>query len=301
MKPESIHAPGAFARQRRAPGGAPAASLPAARDAYADVLDELIEPGARDVRDRLLEHGASIAFTAAVVRAVQRSGARGAFAIDAAAGSLRQAFPILPSPRRRRGSREKHLFAFVGPTGAGKTTTLAKLGRRLIEHGREVLFASLDSAGTSAILADIDRAEVPIVSVRNAADLAKEMRRHPAADVVLLDTPGLSPRDEPGVDGLAREIDRAGGQGRLDVYLVLPATKSPAAVGLVCETFARMAPAACVLTKLDETNEPLAVLEVLGRANLPLAFLCDGLDTRGHLVRPTSDRLADLALRGRID
>ncbi len=288
------------------PGGAPAGRVPKAQDAYSDVLDDLLEPGARDVRDRLLENGATLGLTAAVVRSVLKSRVRGAFAIDAAARVLGSAFPILPSPKRKKGSNETHLFAFVGPTGAGKTTTLAKLARRLLSNGRRVLLASMDAAGTSALervgglTADVDRVEVPLVAVRGAADLAKELRRHGPVDVVLLDTPGLSPRDEPELEALAREIDRVGGQGPLDVLLVLPATNSRNATELVGRAFARTAPVGCVLTKLDETDTPLVVLEEVARANLPIAFLCDGIDTRGNLSRPTQSRLADLALRGRV-
>ena len=53
------------------------------------------------------------------------------------------------------------------------------------------------------------------------------------------------------------------------------------------------------LTKLDETDEPVTLLETVTRARLPIAFLTDGMDTRRHLDRPTRDRFADLALRGR--
>ena len=269
-----------------------------------ELFDESIEPGARDVRDRLLRHGASLEFASRVVRTVLRSGSQGTWAIDAAAGVIGESIRIQPSPRRPRGARTPHFFVFVGPTGAGKTTTLAKLGRRLAEAGRNVVYASLDAAGTSALErvggteADVDRIELPLVSVRSAADLTKSLRRHPSTEVVLLDTPGLSPRDSERLQVLAREIDRVGTLGATDVYLVLPATKSRSAVRLACEAFERLEPTACVLTKLDETDEPTTLLEAVSRAKLPVAFLSDGLDTRGHLVRPTPDRFADLALRG---
>jgi len=281
--------------------------VPSKRDAHLEVLDRDLEPGARDVRDRLLAHGASPEFTAVVVRSVLRSGASGAYAIDTAAKAIGAAFRILPSPRRRKKAKSgsaPHVLVFVGPTGAGKTTTLAKLGRRLMEAGRSVLFASMDAAGTSALArgleSDVDRAELPLVGVRGASDLAKELKRRSGTDVVLLDTPGLSPRDEAGLDDLVREIDRVGSAGPLDVYLVLPATRSRRAIDLVVAGFQRTAPAGCVLTKLDETDEPFTVLEEVGRRNLPLAFLAQGMDTRTGIERPTPGRLADLALRGRL-
>ena len=283
------------------PGGSTRGRLPKTRDDYADVLDLLREPGACDVRDRLLEHGASLRLTASVVRTLAGSRYRGAYAIDGAAKILGRAFPVLPAPKRK--PKEQTFFVFTGPTGSGKTTTFAKLARRLIENGRKVLCASLDTAGPSrlrAIDADVDRTELPILSVRDAADLAKQCRRNAAAEVVLVDTPGLSPRDEAGLDQLAAEIDRIGELGATEVYLVVPATKSAGAAELVADAYGRLAPSGGVLTKLDETDEPLVVLEELSRRKLPLAVLCDGPDIRAHLTRPNEDRLADLALRGRL-
>jgi flagellar biosynthesis GTPase FlhF len=282
-----------------APGGARGGRLPL----DLPPADEL-EAGARDVRDRLLEHGASAELVQRVLAHVVERGARGTHAIDAAARVLGASFPILPSPKRPRAPAKPHVIAFVGPTGAGKTTTLAKLGRRLGEAGLRVVFASLDGAGAGPLEragkleSDVDRTELPLVVLRGAAELGAAWRGR-APDVVLLDTPGLSPRDGAELDELARELDRLSRSAPVDAYLVLAATQSRASLALCMRAFARTAPAGCVLTKLDETDQPAGVLEEVGRARLPVAFLCDGQDVRAHLARPSPDRLADLLLRGR--
>ncbi len=266
--------------------------------------DAGLEPGARDVRDRLLRHGASEELVARVVRGVVECGARGAYAIDAAARVLGRNFPILPSPKRRRA--RPHVFAFVGPTGAGKTTSLAKLGRKLCEAGRRVVFASLDSAGATALHrigsvdVDVDRTEIPLIAIRGAFDLRRALHAGERPDVVLLDTPGFSPRHEVELDGLAREIDRIGSDAPLNVFLVLPATRSQSSLALAARAFARTAPTGCVLTKLDETDQPAVVLEEVARLGISVAFLCDGQDVRRHILRPNPDHFADLLLRGRL-
>ncbi len=279
--------------------------LERAGETATELFDDHLEPGARDVRDRLLRHGASLEFASMIVRGIVKQNAQGTWAIDAAARAIGEWVKIQPSPKRRRSSREPHIFVFVGPTGAGKTTSLAKLGRKLTEAGRRVAYASLDAAGTTALervggpAADVDRVEVPLVTVRNRNDLVNALRRYPDIEVVLLDTPGLSPRETKSIKALSRELDRIGTLGPSDVYLTLPATKSRSAIALACDSFARLSPTGCVLTKLDETDEPTTLLESISRAKLPVAFLSDGLDTRGHLLRPTPDRFADLALRGK--
>jgi flagellar biosynthesis protein FlhF len=273
-------------------------------------VDELVglelEAGTRDVARRMLGHGASGEFARIVLAEVLRSGTRGAYAIDAATQVLARSVPILRSPKRPRRHERPPLFAFVGPTGVGKTTSLVKLGRRLGEAGRRVVFASLDPVSlvslerVNDVASDVDRGEVPLVLVRTSDDLRKCLRRAGAVDAVLLDTPGLSPREEERLDELARELARCAAPCDLTTLLVLSAAAGRGALRLTTRAFARFRPDAAVLTKLDETDEPAAAIEALVRARLAAAFLCDGQDARAHLLRPTGEALADLVLRGRL-
>lgn len=273
-------------------------------------VDELVglelEPGSRDVARRMLEHGASSEFTRLILGETAREGARGAYAIDAAAAVLARALPVLPSPKRPRKNDPVPLFAFVGPTGVGKTTALVKLGRKLREAGRKVLFASLDplSVGTlervGGLESDIDRGEIPLAPVRTAEDLKKLLRRAGSVDTVLLDTPGLSPRDETRLDELSRELERCTAPCERTTLLVLSAASGRGALRLTTRAFAPFRAHGAVLTKLDETDEPGAACEALVRARLAVAFLCDGQDARSHLVRPTGEALSDLVLRGHL-
>lgn len=272
--------------------------------------DELVgltlEPGTRDVARRMLAHGASPEFARLVLAEVLRSGARGAYAIDAASEILARALTVLPSPKRPRRFQKPPLFAFVGPAGVGKTTTLVKLGRRLREGGRRVLFASLDPLSLGALERvgdlerDVDRGELPLELVRDAADLERLLRRAGAIDTVLLDTPGFSPRDEVLLDEAARELARFGDVAELETLLVLSGASSRGALRTLLAAFAPFRARGAVLTKLDETDEPAAAYEALLRARLPVAFLCDGQDTRAHLARPTGEALAELVLRGHL-
>jgi flagellar biosynthesis protein FlhF len=198
------------------------------------------------------------------------------------------------------------LFAFVGPAGAGKTTALVKLGRRLRQAGRRVLFASLDPLSLATLervgtLADDqDRGELPLVPLRAADDLKRQLRRAGTVDTVLLDTPGLSPREEGRLDELAREHARVAAPCELTTLLVLSAASGRGALRLVTRAFAPFRADGAVLTKLDETDEPGAAFEALVRARLAAAFLCDGQDARAHLLRPSAETLSDLVLRGRL-
>ena len=289
------------------PGGAEVGSLPLGSDApHAELLDAELEPGAREVRERLLEHGASPEFTARVIEKVIASKASGAYAIDFAARVLGTAFSILPSPRRTGALGKPHVFVFAGPTGAGKTTSLAKLGRKLMLAGRGVVFASLRTPSTAALErvgtldSDLDKTEIPLIAVSGADDLYHATRRMPRADVVLLDTPSLATGDTVEIDELAREMERIGELFPVDPLLVLSSTSSRSFLERSTAAFDRLSPTGAVLTKLDESDEPGVAMEHVQRAALPIAFLCDGQDARGNIRRPSANRLADLLLRGRV-
>lgn len=283
---------------------------PPALEPVALSVDELVgmelEPGTRDVARRMLDHGTSAEFVRLVLSEVVREGARGAYAIDAAAAMLAKALPILPSPKRPRPHARVPLFAFVGPTGVGKTTTLVKLGRKLREAGRKVLFASLDPLSVESLErvggleSDIDRGEIPLAPVRTADDLRRLLRRAGSVDTVLLDTPGLSPREEQRLDELVRDLARCAAPCEMSTLLVLSAAASRGALRLSTRAFAGFRADGAVLTKLDETDEPGAACEALVRAGLAVAFLCDGQDARAHLLRPTGEALSDLVLRGHL-
>jgi flagellar biosynthesis GTPase FlhF len=293
----------AASRRRPAPEALVAEPRKARAQAKACPSIGELEPGAADVRQRLLRHGASRQLVEHVLEAVLGSGQQGAFAIDAAARVIGDLFRIdRPS---KRGTRP-HLMTFIGPTGSGKTTTLAKLGRRLREAGYEVAFVSLDPVGASALErvggteADVDRLEIPLLAARHAKDVRQAAAKHAGADLLLLDTPGMSPRDEQGIEALGDELARVDRHLPGDTYMVLPANASSSALALSASALRPLGPRACVLTKLDETAQPASALEQTLRSRLPVAFLCDGQDTRTHLVRPKPGHFADLLLRGRI-
>ncbi len=264
------------------------------------------DPGLREVHARLRRFGASNAFAHDILRRVRASGARGTHAIDAAVGVIGKMFRVSESPKKPQAGGVPHLIAFTGPAGAGKTTVLARLGRRLSAAGRRVLYVTLDPLGVSALQtvggldADVDRTEVPLLAVRSAAELRRVLKKARDFDVALLDTPGLSPRSGRLFDRFARELRRIRRWDHTDDYLVLPASSGRSALDLVMRTFKEFGPSGVVLSKLDETREPGLALEQVARADLPIAFLCDGQDMRFHLTRPNPDRLTDLLLLGRL-
>jgi flagellar biosynthesis protein FlhF len=254
----------------------------------------------REVRERLAASGFSENLIERVLRPVERLASEGMHPIDASAAVLGRLFRIAPSPKRIDGLR---VMALVGPTGAGKTTSLAKLAVLLLRSGRRVAFATTDTYRVGAVdqlRAYAEVLQVPLFVAQNGAELAAAVAGAGERDVLLVDTAGRSPQDTENLTLLARDLERAGQRAELDTYLVLSAASGRGALEAARDAYAVLAPSAMILTKTDETRECGIGLEFGLRHSLGMAFLCDGQDVNTNLHRPNQSAFADLVLRGRI-
>ena len=254
-------------------------------------------PGLEGVERALQRTGCSDALGNEILRRVRASGTRGAYALDVAARELSTLVQIAPSPKAPRGSTHANAIAFVGPTGVGKTTTIAKLSSRLVQAGRRIGLVNLDTqrAGADRQLAEYGKLlQVPVDRADSADELQVILERSRHLDLVLIDTTGSSPHDAALLQRMQSELTGPA------AYLVASAATADSVLHEIGRGFRVLDPQALVVTKLDETRSPAPILEFAAGAQLPVTFLCDGQDISGHLHRPTADRFADLFLRGRL-
>lgn len=192
-------------------------------------------------------------------------------------------------------------FAFIGPTGAGKTTTLCKLAvRHVLAHGPDdIALVSLDGQrlGGSAMLSSLGRLlEVPVHIAGAGESAAEVLRGLRGKRLVLIDTPGLNCR----LRGAAAPLDvLADLPGEVRPLLVLPATGQLAYLQRVVEEFQRARPCGCVLTKLDETGSLGEALGVAIGAGLAIGYTTDGPEIPDDLrLAVPSELLAQTLLLG---
>lgn len=179
-------------------------------------------------------------------------------------------------------------IALIGPTGVGKTTTIAKLAAQVVcRLRRRVVLVTLDTYRIAAteqlrIYAEIIGAGYYIAhSVRELDTL---VRRYSGGATVLIDTAGRSPSDladEMELGSYLRECDD------LLKMLVLPATTHPVDAHTAVRQFSLFGPNQLILTKMDETTRPGAAISVAGDSGLPLAYLCSGQRVPEDLERAT--------------
>lgn len=191
------------------------------------------------------------------------------------------------------------VFALVGPTGVGKTTTVAKLAAECaLRLGADKL--ALVTTDTYRIGA-VDQLRiygkilnVPVFAIRNEADLQRTLADLRARHLVLIDTVGMSQRDRRLADQVAL---LAGGGGRVRRVLLLAATSQANVLEEVARAYAGQDLAGCILTKLDEALTLGGALDVLVRHRLTLYFVANGQRVPEDLHRPNPLYLVERAFR----
>jgi len=180
--------------------------------------------------------------------------------------------------------------AIIGPTGVGKTTTLAKLASRYaLRHGnRHVALISTDNyrIGAQEQLTTYARIlDVPMRSAANAEELNVALNVFADKRLILIDTAGMSQRDVRISEQLS--LLRAGNK-RVRSLLTLSATTQQAAMRHAIDAFGAANPEALILTKLDEAGSLGGVLSAIVDSKLKISYVTDGQKVPEdlHLARP---------------
>ena len=190
------------------------------------------------------------------------------------------------------------VVVLVGPTGVGKTTTVAKLAAvygigSARSTARRVRIVTIDNyriAAKQQIETYAEIMRIPVSLVESAADLEKAMALAQEADLVLVDTIGRSPRDLDKLAEMKGILDAIPATSRR-TYLALSATTKASDVEEVLRQYEPFGYRAVVLTKLDETLRIGAVVSSLARHAKPVAWLCDGQGVPQDIAEATVPRL----------
>lgn len=253
-----------------------------------------------DVERRLREHGASKKLRERILQGIVQADSSESHPLDLAAVEVGAAFEVASLPFQKG---ETTVLAVLGSNGVGKTTTLAKLSARLVRAGRKVALATLDTdrVGASAQIASFGKSiGVPAIAVQDPVRFGASLAAPGAQryDVVLLDGSGDVPSDVAAVQGIIESANAP--HIRVVTLATLSASAAPAALTAVTAALEPLRPVGAIITKVDETAEPVPVLELAASQGLPIAFLTNGPDLGAHFHRAGPERFADVALIGRI-
>ena len=184
----------------------------------------------------------------------------------------------------------------VGPTGAGKTTTIAKIAARAaLIDSRRVALVTLDNyriGGVDQIRTFADLIGVPLEVAESPAALADLI--DPSNDLTLIDTAGRSPRDGAAIAELAGHLVGLD----LEIHLVIPAGSTPAQVDELVSRYAALAPSRLLFTKLDECDRAPELALAPPRTGLPITWVTTGQAVPEDIEQPTAARVLELASGG---
>ncbi len=185
------------------------------------------------------------------------------------------------------------IAALVGPTGVGKTTTIAKLAAKFIlKHGsRQVALITTDNyrIGAHEQLSTYGRIlGVPVRVASSAAELSNLINGFSDKRLILIDTAGMSQRDMK----LVEQIDTLQQSGQaIKSYLVMSAATEYKAMNEIIKAFQVFEPQASILTKLDEAVTIGSAISSIIEHNLPLSFITDGQQVPEDMHSPCADTL----------
>ncbi len=172
---------------------------------------------------------------------------------------------------------KKKYVSVVGPTGVGKTTTLAKLAAEaILRDGKKVAFITTDTYRIAAIDQLKTYAKilgVPIEVSYNIDDFRKAKERFSDYDVVFIDTAGRNFRNRQYVEDLKKIIDF---DKNLETFLVLSSTSKQSDMTEIYKQFALIEIEKCIFTKIDETAHYGQMVNFILQHKLGVAYITNG-------------------------
>lgn len=195
---------------------------------------------------------------------------------------------------KKRAFRPPHVIIVVGPTGVGKTTTIAKIAAQQIigakNEKREIPKIRLISADITRVAAEeqlkhyAEAMGVPIDKAESSDDIKKIYRDNKeSTDVILIDTSGYSPNDSESIGRLKKNLSVDG--IRPDIYLAVSASTKAKDLVNIIQNYEPFAFSSVILTKCDETGQYGNVLSILAEKHKAISFVTYGQPVARNISR----------------
>ncbi|HUQ69735.1 MAG TPA: flagellar biosynthesis protein FlhF [Planctomycetaceae bacterium] len=204
---------------------------------------------------------------------------------------LRPAPPITAVRGRRK------VVALVGPTGVGKTTTLAKLAANFrLRDGLRVGLVTVDTyrvAAVEQLRTYAELIDLPMKVVTQPSEMPRALNELAGLDLVLIDTAGRSPRDDVRIQELRDVLEAAAID---EVHLVLSLASGLPALKTAAANFQSVGVTSIMLTKLDEATGCGPLLPIARQLKTPVSYLTTGQNVPDDIEPAQRTRMARLIL-----
>jgi flagellar biosynthesis protein FlhF len=201
-----------------------------------------------------------------------------------------------PLGERLRLPNTPRVITFIGPTGVGKTTTIAKIAAELVLHQkRPVVLVTTDTfkiAAVEQLQTYANILKIPLEVCPTAEALENLSNTISPETVALVDTAGYGPRDDQKLTELQEMLSVI----RTEVHLCVGAMTRDRDMTAIIQRFRKLHPDYLVVTKIDETAAFGALLNVAVQSHLPLSYFTMGQRVPEDMEVATRERVADLLL-----
>lgn len=192
---------------------------------------------------------------------------------------------------------------FVGPTGVGKTTTIAKIASKFrVEEGRKLALLTADTyriAAAEQLRTYASILEVPFRVIYTSEEVEKALKDFNEYDFILLDTAGHSHRNETQKDNLKDFIHSVDGLAEKEVFLVLSATTKYADLVSIADAYSAITDYKLIFTKLDETASLGNLLNLKLHTGADLSYITCGQNVPDDIENFNPQKTVKQLLGGR--
>jgi len=222
---------------------------------------------------------------------------------QAVAKSISQYIPVSSAKQdielTPTGDDRPRTIALIGPTGVGKTTTVAKLAATFkLKQGKNVGLITLDTyriAAVEQLRTYADIIGLPLHVVNTPEELRRAVHKCRGCDVVLIDTAGRSQRDDPRLQQLGQFVDAANPH---EVHLVLSSTSTQKVMMQAVERFSAIRADRIIFTKLDEAVTFGVLVNVIRAVGKELSYVTTGQEVPHQIECGQAAKLAEMVLEG---
>lgn len=204
---------------------------------------------------------------------------------------------LISAHQQQPAAKNPEIICFIGPTGVGKTTTIAKIAADLLlREGKKVGLITSDTyriAAVEQLKTYAGILNIPIQVVDSAEDLTRAMDELKACDIILMDTAGRNYQQKQYIDDLEALL---ADKNKIQINLVLSLTSKYEDMKKIIDNFQTIRMDQLLLTKQDETSSSGAILNLIYHYSIPVTYIANGQNVPDDILTATPELIANFVL-----